>query len=63
MKEQDVRIDIFTAGPRVSMRLTHCPTGIVVAGGGQMQHKLRKRLWAELEEKVNHAPSGRGEGE
>lgn len=58
LDERDVRIDSFTnASPR-PYRLIHLPTGIIVSGeiGAEGQpkseYKMKKRLWAELTEKV-----------
>ncbi len=49
MKAQDIKQEITSnAAPTLSMRLTHLPTGIVVAGSGIGQYVLRKRLMGML---------------
>lgn len=52
MNTEDIRIDTFTSGTDISMRMIHIPTQIIVQGKGISKFRLQKKLFKELEEKV-----------
>ena len=54
LQQKDLRVDTTTtadANLQCSMRIMHLPTGLYVEGTGELQHRLRMRLEAQLEHK------------
>ena len=49
---KDVRIDTFTGGGRVLVRVTHLPTGISKSAEGESQIRVRDEVLKELEAAV-----------
>jgi len=57
MKPSEVNIEVYSDGGamsirKVTMKVTHLPTGVSVEGEGYSRHLLRDSLWKDLEKKV-----------
>lgn len=49
MDMTDIQCELFTnSGPAMGMKLTHLPTGLSVAGTGNLRARLRAELGEEL---------------
>lgn len=51
-EDQDIQINTYVAGNKISMQLVHLPTSTWVKGDGKSHFLLKKKLRQELHEKM-----------